>query len=65
MSLSFLCFQSKATFENQVQKGGETILNSAVDKKNGGVVRGNMSNKTARGTKNNGMNENLERYLKS
>ncbi|MED6194962.1 hypothetical protein PIB30_033575 [Stylosanthes scabra] len=46
-------------YTNQVQKGGETILSSGGDKRNGG-----MSNKSAGGTKNGKMNENLKRVRK-
>ncbi|XP_061366315.1 senescence/dehydration-associated protein At4g35985, chloroplastic-like isoform X2 [Gastrolobium bilobum] len=56
----FMCTNN---YTNQVQKGGETILNSAADKKNGVVVRESMSNKTAGATKKNGVNENLKRKL--
>ncbi|OIW08925.1 hypothetical protein TanjilG_05901 [Lupinus angustifolius] len=50
-------FMCSNAYTNQVQNGGETILNGAADKKNGR----NMSNKTAGTTNINTMNENLKR----
>lgn len=57
-------FMCSNAYTNQVQKGGQTILNSASDKKNDGMVRGSMNNKTSAATKNNRMNENLIRVRK-
>ncbi|PNY16724.1 hypothetical protein L195_g013449 [Trifolium pratense] len=57
-------FMCSNAYTNQVQKGGQTILNSATDNKNGGMVRESMSNKTSGATKNNRMNENLIRVRK-
>ncbi|TKY44568.1 Senescence/spartin-associated protein [Spatholobus suberectus] len=54
-------FMCSNAYTNQVQKGGETILNSAAEKKNGGVVRESMNDRTADATKNSAMNENLKR----
>ncbi|XP_027358678.1 senescence/dehydration-associated protein At4g35985, chloroplastic-like [Abrus precatorius] len=56
-------FMCSNAYTNQVQKGGETILNSGADKKNGGMVRENMNKKTT-GATTNGMNENLIRVRK-
>lgn len=47
---------------HQVQKGGETILNSSADEKNGVVVRESMNNKTISASKKNKINKNLKRY---
>jgi len=47
---------------HQVQKGGETILNSSADEKNGVVVRESMKNKTDSASKKNKINKNLKRY---
>ncbi|KEH27196.1 putative senescence/spartin-associated [Medicago truncatula] len=59
-------FMCSNAYTNQVQKGGQTILNSPSDKKNGGngMVKESMNNKTAAATKNNRMNENLIRVRK-
>ncbi|KAK7245453.1 hypothetical protein RIF29_40299 [Crotalaria pallida] len=54
-------FMCSNAYTNQVQKGGETILNPAADKKNGGVLRNSMSNNTAGATNKKGLNENLKR----
>jgi len=56
-----LSFSSKTCYENQVQKGGEAILNSAAEKNNANMVRQSMNNGND-ATKNSGMNENLKRY---
>ncbi|RDY07385.1 Senescence/dehydration-associated protein, chloroplastic, partial [Mucuna pruriens] len=51
-------FMCSNAYTNQVQSGGETILNG------GGVVRESMNNRTAHATKNSAMNENLIRVRK-
>ncbi|CAI8594677.1 unnamed protein product [Vicia faba] len=56
-------FMCSNAYTNQVQKGGQTILNNASDKKNDGMVRESMNNKTSVATKNR-MNENLIRVRK-
>lgn len=50
---------------HQVQKGGETILNSSTREKNGVVARESMSYKTASASKKNKINKNLKRYSKN
>jgi len=50
---------------HQVQKGGETILNSSAGEKTGVVARESMSNKTASASKKNKINKNLKRYSKN
>ncbi|ESW23044.1 hypothetical protein PHAVU_004G014300 [Phaseolus vulgaris] len=51
----FICSNA---YTNQIQKGGEAILNSAAEKNNA-----NMNNRND-ATKNSGMNENLKRVRK-
>jgi len=51
---------------HQVQKGGETILNSSADEKNGVVVASeSMNNKTFSASKKNKINKNLKRYSRN
>ncbi|KAL1356573.1 hypothetical protein HN51_008572 [Arachis hypogaea] len=52
-------FMCSNAYTNQVHKGGESILSSGGDKRNGG-----MSIKSDDGTKNGKMNENLKRVRK-
>ncbi|XP_052723632.1 protein EARLY-RESPONSIVE TO DEHYDRATION 7, chloroplastic isoform X3 [Vigna angularis] len=54
----FMC--SNAYTNQQVQKMGEAILNSAAEKNNANLVRQSMNNRND-ATKNSGMNENLKR----
>nr|AFK43017.1 unknown [Lotus japonicus] len=54
----FICSNA---YTNKVQRGGETILNSSADEKNGVVARDSMSNKTASASKKNKINKNLKR----
>ncbi|KAI5662754.1 hypothetical protein M9H77_22077 [Catharanthus roseus] len=60
-------FKCSNAYTNQVQKGGETILNSQVQVKKGGGTdeskRGNNSN-TPTTTKKNGVNKTLKRVRK-
>ncbi|CAJ1937052.1 unnamed protein product [Sphenostylis stenocarpa] len=57
----FICSNA---YTNKVQKGGETILNSSADEKNGVVARQSMSNKIVSGSKKNKINKNLKRVRK-
>ncbi|XP_020221350.1 senescence/dehydration-associated protein At4g35985, chloroplastic [Cajanus cajan] len=57
-------FMCSNAYTNQVQKGGETILNSAAENKNGRMVRESMNSRNADATKNSAMNENLKRVRK-
>ncbi|ESW32282.1 hypothetical protein PHAVU_002G308900 [Phaseolus vulgaris] len=57
----FICSNA---YTNKVQKGGETILNSSADEKNGVVVRESMNNKTISASKKNKINKNLKRVRK-
>ncbi|KAI4347061.1 hypothetical protein L6164_007910 [Bauhinia variegata] len=50
-------FKCSNAYTNKVQKGGETILNSATDEKNGA----NMGNKASVATKKSSVNKNLKR----
>ncbi|RZC27859.1 Senescence/dehydration-associated protein, chloroplastic [Glycine soja] len=56
-------FMCSNAYTNQVQKGGETILNTAAEKNNGSVVTESM-NQRSDATKNNATNENLKRVRK-
>ncbi|KAL2576318.1 hypothetical protein AAZV13_16G069800 [Glycine max] len=56
----FLCSNA---YTNQVQKGGETILNTAAEKNNGGMVTESMNHRSD-ATKNNATNDNLKRVRK-
>ncbi|KAG4938541.1 hypothetical protein JHK86_044682 [Glycine max] len=47
----------------EVQKGGETILNTAAEKNNGGMVTESMNHRSD-ATKNNATNDNLKRVRK-
>ncbi|KAK7358382.1 hypothetical protein VNO77_00309 [Canavalia gladiata] len=57
----FICSNA---YTNKVQKGGETILNSSVDEKNGVIVKDSKSKKTAKASKKNKINKNLKRVRK-
>ncbi|PNY13617.1 hypothetical protein L195_g010275 [Trifolium pratense] len=57
----FICSNA---YTNKVQKGGETILNSHADEKNGGMARERMSNKNSSASKKNKINKNLKRVRK-
>lgn len=48
----------------QVQKGGERIITTAVEEKNGVTARSN-SNRSAGATKKSGVNKSLKRYFNS
>ncbi|XP_052735164.1 senescence/dehydration-associated protein At4g35985, chloroplastic isoform X3 [Vigna angularis] len=55
----FICSNA---YTNKVQKGGEKILNSSADEKNGVVVaRESMKDKTLSASKKNKINKNLKR----
>ncbi|KAL5178587.1 Senescence/dehydration-associated protein, chloroplastic [Glycine soja] len=56
-------FMCSNAYTNQVQKGGETILNTAAEKNNGSVVTESMNHRSD-ATKNNATNENLKRVRK-
>lgn len=57
----FICSNA---YTNKVQKGGEMILNSHADEKNGAVVRESKSNKSVGASKKNKINKNLKRVRK-
>ncbi|KAK2439357.1 Senescence/dehydration-associated protein [Trifolium repens] len=57
----FICSNA---YTNKVQKGGETILNSHADEKNGAMARERMSNKNGSASKKNKINKNLKRVRK-
>ncbi|KAK7319946.1 hypothetical protein RJT34_04675 [Clitoria ternatea] len=57
----FICSNA---YTNKVQKGGEMILNSSADEKDGVVARESMRNNTASSSKKNKINKNLKRVRK-
>ncbi|CAL0312511.1 unnamed protein product [Lupinus luteus] len=57
----FICSNA---YTNKVHRGGETILNSSADEKNGVVARESMNNKSADASKKNKINKNLKRVRK-
>ncbi|CAJ1951663.1 unnamed protein product [Sphenostylis stenocarpa] len=56
-------FKCSNAYTNQVQKGGEAILNSAAERNNGNMVRESLNNRND-ATENSGMKENLKRVRK-
>ncbi|XP_030952363.1 senescence/dehydration-associated protein At4g35985, chloroplastic-like [Quercus robur] len=56
-------FKCSNAYTNQVQKGGEMIITTAVEEKNGVKLRSN-SNRSAGATKKSGVNKSLKRVRK-